>query len=357
LKTLNETEVTIRNLMREITVHETNYLRYADNIEQARIEQAMEKQQIANINVVQGATLPIRRLGPKRLFNMVVGLFMATFGALTIALLSQYFDHTIQTPEQVEACLQLPALACIPHRRPGRAIAAVVRRGFCRILRLNSASPPAPWEVPPPLLEHYNTLGERLTSSLNGRRRVWPYALGVVGCRRGEGVSTVTAGLAAVLSHRNQGRVLLVDANSVAPAVHRLFSVNRAPGFAETMANGRRGVIRRVASHGFDIVPAGNMNGNMPKTFESDRFRRFLNLAGARYQMIVIDMPALFETSHCARLAGLCDGLVLVVEAERARREVARQAKRELLRWKADIVGVVLNKRRFYIPKWLYQKL
>ncbi|MHC4168107.1 MAG: GumC family protein, partial [Planctomycetota bacterium] len=180
LKTLNETEVTIRNLMREISVHETNYLRYSDNIEQARIEQAMEQQQIANINVVQGATLPVRRLRPRKLFNLIVGLFMATFGALTIALLSQYFDHTIQTPEQVEECLQLRTLACIPRRRLGRAFALAVCRGFSRILRKNSADRPVPWEVPPRLREDYDTLGERLTSSLNGRQRVVPYALGVV---------------------------------------------------------------------------------------------------------------------------------------------------------------------------------
>jgi Mrp family chromosome partitioning ATPase len=357
LKTLNETEVTIRNLMREISVHETNYLRYSDNIEQARIEQAMEQQQIANINVVQGATLPVRRLRPRKLFNLIVGLFMATFGALTIALLSQYFDHTIQTPEQVEECLQLRTLACIPRRRLGRAFALAVCRGFSRILRKNSADRPVPWEVPPHLREDYDTLGERLTSSLNGRQRVVPYALGVVGCRRGEGVTTVTASLATVLSHRVKGPILLVDANSAAPAVHQLFRVNQVPGLAETMTNGQKGVVQRVANQRFDIVAAGKMNGNMPQAFESDGFRRFLNLAGTHYRLIVIDMPALFETSHCARLAGLCDGLILVVEAERARREVARQAKRELLRWKADIVGVVLNKRRFHIPKWIYQKL
>ena len=357
LKTLNATEVTIRNLMREISVHETNYLRYSDNLEQARIEQAMEKQLIANINVVQQATLPVRPILPRKSFNLFVGLCLATFGALTLALLSQYFDHTIQTPEQAEECLQLRTLACIPRRRSGRAFAVAVSRGFSRILRKNSVGRPVPWEVPIHLREHYDTLGERLTSSLNGHLRVVPYALGVVGCRRGEGVSTVTASLATVLSHRIKGRVLLVDANSAAPMMHRLFRVHRAPGFTDNMANGQKRVIQRVANQKYDIVAAGKMNGKMPQVFESDGFRRFLNLVGSHYQLIVIDMPPLFETSHAARLAGLCDGIILVLEAEHARREVAQQAKQELLRWKADLMGVVLNKRRFYIPKWLYQKL
>jgi Mrp family chromosome partitioning ATPase len=357
LKMLNESEVTIRNLMREINVHETNYLRYTDNLEQARIEQAMEKQRIANINVVQQATLPVRPVKPRKSFNLIVGLFLATFGAVTIAMLSQYLDHTIQTPEQVEECLQLRTLACIPRRRPGRAFAVAVYRKLSGILQKNSKSRPVPWEVPVHLRKHYETLGEQLTSSLNGYRRVIPYALGVVGCRHGEGVSTVTAGLATVLSHRIKGRILLVDVNSVSPTMHRLFGVNRVPGFTDNMANGQQRVVQRIANHKFDIVTAGKMNGKVSQAFESDGFRRFLNLIGSRYQLIVIDIPPLFETSHAARLAGLCDGVILVVEAEQARREVARQAKLELLRCKADLVGVVLNKRRFYIPKWIYQKL
>ena len=357
LKTLNETEVTIRNLMREINVHETNYLRYTDNLEQARIEQAMEKQRIANINVVQQATLPVRPVRPRKAFNLIVGFFMATFGALTLAMLFQYLDHTIQTPEQLEDCLHLRTLACIPRRRPCRAFAVAVYQGFFRILRKTSVGRPVSWDVPVHLRKHYDTLGERLTSSLNGHRRVVPYALGVVGCRRGEGVSTVTAGLATVLSYRIKGRILLVDANSTAPTVHRRFRTHQTPGFTDIMANGQKRVVQRVANQRFDIITAGKMNGKMPQAFESDGFRRFLNLVGIRYQLIMIDMPPLFETSHAARLAGLCDGIILVVEAEQARREVARQAKQELLRWKADLVGTVLNKRRFYIPKWLYQKL
>lgn len=357
LRTLNETEVTMRNLTREINVHETNYLRYSDNLEQARIEQAMEKQRIANINVVQQATLPVRPIRPRKSFNLLAGLCLATFGALTLALLSQYFDHTIQTPEQVEEYLRLQTLACIPWRRHSLASAVTVYRRFSRIVRKNSVVRPLPWELPGRQREHYDMLGERLTSSLNGCLRVAPYALGVIGCHCGEGVSTVTANLAAVLSHRIKQRILLVDANSFSPVMHKLFGVHRAPGFTDIMANGKKHVVQRVANQRLDVVAAGKMNGKVPQVFESDGFRRFLNLVGSHYQLIVIDMPPLFETTYASRFAGLCDGIILVVEAEQVRREAAQQAKQELLRWKADLMGVILNKRRFYIPKLLYQKL
>lgn len=357
LKTLNETEVTIGNLMREIDVHETNYLRYSDNLEQARIEQAMEKQRIANINVVQQATLPIKSVRPRKAFNLLVGLCLATFGSLTLALLSQYFDHTIQTPQQAEECLQLRTLACIPRVRTNRVSSMAFRTRFARLLRKAPTGEPAQWDVPKNLRGHYDTLGERLMSSLNGYRQVAPYVLAIVGHCRGEGVSTVTANLATMFSRQIGRRILLVDADSAAPAIHSFFCVHRAPGLTDIMVDGQKCAIQRMANQRLDIVAAGTMNGKVPHSFESEAFRRFLNLTGGRYPLIVIDVPPLFEASHAARLAALCDGVILVVEADQSRREVVRQAKQELRRWNANILGVVLNKRRFYTPKWLYRRL
>jgi len=68
-------------------------------------------------------------------------------------------------------------------------------------------------------------------------------------------------------------------------------------------------------------------------------------------------MPAVGEVHSAARLASLCDGVVLVVEAGSQRWEVVCKAKEQLLKWNANTLGVVLNKRRFPIPEWLYRTL
>jgi len=75
------------------------------------------------------------------------------------------------------------------------------------------------------------------------------------------------------------------------------------------------------------------------------------------YRHVVLDMPAMKEARLAARLASLCDGVVLVIEAERLRWEVLLEAKAQLLKWNANTLGVVLNKRRFPIPEWLYRTL
>jgi Mrp family chromosome partitioning ATPase len=56
-------------------------------------------------------------------------------------------------------------------------------------------------------------------------------------------------------------------------------------------------------------------------------------------------------------LAKHFNGIVLVVEAERARREVVKQSITKISRAGSTIFGVVLNKRRYYVPKWAYNRL
>jgi Mrp family chromosome partitioning ATPase len=47
------------------------------------------------------------------------------------------------------------------------------------------------------------------------------------------------------------------------------------------------------------------------------------------------------------------DGVILVAEAERTKIEVARKIRKDLESTGVRILGVVLNKKRNYIPEYL----
>ena len=75
------------------------------------------------------------------------------------------------------------------------------------------------------------------------------------------------------------------------------------------------------------------------------------------YSIVIFDGPALQDDKGGTQIARIMDGVILVVEAENTRWEVAQHAKERLLEAGANILGVVLNKRRFYIPDWLHKML
>src|SRR6476469_9633676 len=68
------------------------------------------------------------------------------------------------------------------------------------------------------------------------------------------------------------------------------------------------------------------------------------------FDEIVIDSPAPSE-SHLGRLlASYADAVVVVIEAEKTRDPVARKLMNDLNSVQANVIGSVLNKRRFYVP-------
>ena len=64
------------------------------------------------------------------------------------------------------------------------------------------------------------------------------------------------------------------------------------------------------------------------------------------FELVVCDLPAAGQASCTSRLAGLLDGVLLVVESERVCCEAAERGKELLMRADAQLLGVVLNKRR-----------
>jgi Mrp family chromosome partitioning ATPase len=73
--------------------------------------------------------------------------------------------------------------------------------------------------------------------------------------------------------------------------------------------------------------------------------------------LIILDAPPLLSSPLAQALAPTADGVVLLVEAERTRSHVAAAARDALAAAGANVLGVVLNKRRYHVPKALYDRL
>jgi polysaccharide biosynthesis protein PslE len=111
---LNENEVPIAALERQVAIAETSYRSYVDHLEQARIGAALEAGGISNLNVVQPPSLVEKPISPKPTLILAAGLFVAVCGSLALAFGSEYLNQSLRTPEELEAQLGLPVLVSIP---------------------------------------------------------------------------------------------------------------------------------------------------------------------------------------------------------------------------------------------------
>ena len=73
-----------------------------------------------------------------------------------------------------------------------------------------------------------------------------------------------------------------------------------------------------------------------------------------RFDFTIIDAPPLRANADGIYLSGLVDGVLLVVNAGKTPRWVVQNVQKQIADAGGKIIGVVLNKRRYHVPRWLY---
>ena len=51
------------------------------------------------------------------------------------------------------------------------------------------------------------------------------------------------------------------------------------------------------------------------------------------------------------------DGIVLVVQCERTKREIVQRALGMIGQFNGKVLGIVLNRKKYYIPEFIYRRL
>lgn len=176
-------------------------------------------------------------------------------------------------------------------------------------------------------------------------------------CFDGEGKTTAALNAAYGLASGGEDRVLLVDGNLAHPRLQRLFSADPEPGLQEIL-NGECSIedaLHPTQYPGLDLLPAGGnrFGGSFPVT----RMKAFLDIVENAYDYVIVDGTSIFTSSDASRIAPLFDGMVLVVACEQTKWEVVQSAEERISNAGGEILGVALNKRKFHIPKKVYQWL
>ncbi len=135
MKDFNDTDLRLRRLRREIDLQEAKYRKYADNLDQARIDAALEMQRISNISVAQPATYEAPAVYPRPLVNLALALAGGLIGAIALAYAAEYAAH-VASAREAEKRPRLAALLdrgidAFPARTVPASTMAVVEKEAC----------------------------------------------------------------------------------------------------------------------------------------------------------------------------------------------------------------------------------
>ena len=111
---LNLIKEKLNHLQMAVDVHRQNYRLYLTKFEESRISDALDDKKITNVSLIEPALPPLKPVSPKVLLNILIGILFGGFGGLGFAFFTEYFDDSLEKPDDVEKVLQLPVLASIP---------------------------------------------------------------------------------------------------------------------------------------------------------------------------------------------------------------------------------------------------
>jgi uncharacterized protein involved in exopolysaccharide biosynthesis len=101
------------DLSREAKTDEANYLLYTKKKEEARIDDAMNRNRILNVAVAQAPSLPSLPTRSALIFGLVAVLLAAAV-SLGVVFAIDYADQSFRTPSEVLRELSIPVLAAVP---------------------------------------------------------------------------------------------------------------------------------------------------------------------------------------------------------------------------------------------------
>jgi Mrp family chromosome partitioning ATPase len=176
----------------------------------------------------------------------------------------------------------------------------------------------------------------------------------VISANPGAGASTVAWGLAETAATYGSARVLVC---SVVSSRRRVRASSRRAGLNDVAA-GRIAldeVITPMSSGKIGFCVAGNVAPGSSMAVDMEDLDPVFSVLREQYDLILMDAPATSRSFLGAVLSKRADGVILIVEAGRTRVPVAVAARRSLEANGANILGIVLNKRRLHIPRFIYR--
>ncbi len=204
--------------------------------------------------------------------------------------------------------------------------------------------------------EQYHTLASEVRIALpNVGSRVVMFASAVPN----EGASLVAREFALTLASEGEVSTVLVDLNLREPSAAESFRVPRDPGFVDLILSDLplAQCLRPTDTPRLSVLPAGRPVTSPARVLADPRVEQTIAELRRRFGYVVVDMSPIVPFSEGAQFSRLADGVVLVVWSGRTKRELVQRALELLGDAGATVLGTVLNRRRFYVPRFIYERL
>jgi capsular exopolysaccharide synthesis family protein len=159
----------------------------------------------------------------------------------------------------------------------------------------------------------------------------------------GEGKTTSAINLAVVTALSLDRKVLLIDCDLRRPKIHQSLGVQPRAGLAEVLTEsaGFDEALVKLEGVNLEVLAVRSRPANPSELLGSARMRELIEHVSDRYDRVILDTPAALGLPDAKVVSDLCDGMVMVVRADRTRQEEVQTVLEILDRQR--LLGLLLN--------------
>lgn len=291
----------------------------------------------------QGATNSVQVVDPategtlvnaNNIISIITAAGIGFVLSASAAYLLEYLDDTVKTPEQVMKLSKLPTLA---------GIAYIDSPEENKLITIS--------EPRSPTSEAYRVLRTAIQFSVVDKKNsILLMTSGVPS----EGKSTTAGNLAIVLAQAGNN-VLLIDGDLRRPSQHSIFNLPNKRGVTSLLLklntddseievrNLVEDTVQPTEVEGLQILTCGPIPPNPSELLGSTKMHRLLEVLEKQYDFVIIDSPPVLSVTDAVVLGAIAGSTLVVVRADKSRKDELKQVVERLDDVNAKVAGVVLN--------------
>jgi non-specific protein-tyrosine kinase len=281
--------------------------------------------------VVDEAVLPSQPL-PRNIIQPILAALAAALAlGILLAVVLDYFDASVKSPEELDTFYNKPTLGAI----------GIVN---------SAANSPGQEGNLVMLNEPHSAVAETIRvvrtavqiASLDQPLQ----SLLITSAVPGEGKSFIATNLAISIAQAGK-RVILVDADLRRPQIHKAFGMHSEPGFTNLVVDqtlSLQRVLQPTRVPNLRILACGTIPPNPAELLTSGRASIIMQTLSANADMVIYDSSPVTMVTDAVILATQVDGVVQVVNANGTNADLVRRCKDLLERSGANVLGPVLNR-------------
>ncbi|MBQ7333084.1 MAG: polysaccharide biosynthesis tyrosine autokinase [Clostridia bacterium] len=161
----------------------------------------------------------------------------------------------------------------------------------------------------------------------------------------GAGKSLISANLAISFAQLGK-KTLLVEGDLRCPDFKHIFKKANSVGLSELLSGNLGDYKEALTDEGYDnmsVIFSGRIPPNPSELLGSDRMKELVDLWTAEYDVVIIDLPPVFEVADAGVMSTLISGYVIVARSDHSDTTALAGAVDNLRRVHGNICGFVIN--------------